>query len=139
MSDLTSQIVAVRVFPDRAGVTRRCRTAVAPGAQRLEFADLPATLLSESLRVAARGTARTRLLGVEARKQFLSETPAARVRELENQLQRLEADDKARADRAETLDKQVTHLDGLAAATNTYARGLAGGRATVEAQAALMT
>lgn len=138
MSGIASQIVAVTVFADRARVTRRAKAPVQAGVQRLEFTDLPAALLAESVRVAARGTVRARLLGVEARKAFFSETPAGRLRELEDRLQILEADDKVHADRSETLEKQLAHLDGLAAATRTYARGLATGSASVESQAGLL-
>jgi uncharacterized protein (TIGR02231 family) len=138
MPELLSQIVAVTVFPDRARVTRRGQAAVTAGVQRLEVSNLPAGLLPESVRVAARGTVRAKLLGVDARKTFLREVPEARVRDLETRLQALEDEDKTWADRAETLAKQLTHLDGLADATGTFARGLATGTASVESQAALL-
>lgn len=138
MPELSSQIVAVTVFADRARVTRRGKAAVSPGVQRVEFANLPTTLSTESLRVAARGNVKSKLLGVEARKAFLSEAPAGQVRDVENRLQELEEEDHVRVDRAATLSKQLAHLDGLADATQTFARGLATGTTTVDAQANLL-
>lgn len=138
MAEIASQVVAVIVFADRARVTRRGQAALEPGSHRLEFADLPAILDPASLRVAARGTVPAKLLGVEGRKSFFTEPPAARVRDLEARLQALQDEDAADADNSATLAKHLAHLDGLADATRIYAHGLANGKTTLEQQTALL-
>ncbi len=138
MPEIASRIVAVTVFADRARVTRQGRTALEPGTHRVEFRHLPAALDSASLRVAVRGTVPTKLLGVDARKVFFAETPAARARDLEASLQGLQDEDREDSDRADTLTRQVAHLDGLGDATRIHAYGLANGKTTLAAQAELL-
>src|SRR5207302_6404316 len=111
---------------------------VGPGAQRLEFTHLPAALDPASLRVAVRGTAPTKLLGVDARKSFFAEVPAARARDLEARLEAVEDEGRADADGSATLARQMAHLDGLADAARLYAYGLANGKTTLANQADLL-
>jgi uncharacterized protein (TIGR02231 family) len=138
MAEISSKIVAVTAFADRARVTRRSKAALEPGSHRLEFTDLPATLDPASLRVGARGTVPTKLLGVDGRKTFFTEPPAARLRDLEARLQALQDEDAADADKSAALAKHLAHLDGLADATRVYAYGLANGNTTIEQQTALL-
>ncbi len=65
--ELLAPIVAVTVHPERARITRRGRAAVGAGAAELVVADLPTTLLDESVRVAGRSAAAARVLGVDVR------------------------------------------------------------------------
>ena len=64
---LLAPIVAVTVHPERARITRRGRATVGAGAAELVVADLPTTLLDESVRVAGRSAAAARVLGVDLR------------------------------------------------------------------------
>jgi len=125
MPELASVIDAVTVFPDRARVTRRGRMALEPGQHRLEISGLPMSLLAESLRAAGRGTARARLLGVGLQVQHFTETPAQSARELEEKIQSVMDADSELAAETEGLDKAQNALDGLAAQSEVFARGLA--------------
>lgn len=138
MPVLSSQPHAVTVFMDRARVTRRGRIALPGGMHRLEFSDLPNALDPASLRVAARGTSPTKLLGVECKKRFHKETPVARVRELEASLEALGDEESVDNDLTGTLAKQLAHLDGLAESTRVFAYGIANGKSTIEQQKALV-
>src|SRR5688572_11960937 len=137
MPELTSTLEAVTVFPDRARVTRRGRLSVEPGQRRLEIADLPLALETDSVRASGRGTARARLLGIRTEMRHYVETPAEAARELEAQIQTLQDRDADLAARAEVLDKAQKALDGLAAESGVYARGLAFRNRTPEDQGAL--
>lgn len=139
MVEVSSEIRAATVFPDSVRVTRRARQPVEAGLQRLSFTELPETLDPATLRVAARGSVPVKLLGVDARLVHYTDTPAAKVRELELQLQQLKDEDAADADRATTLTKHLAHLDGLGDATRIYAHGLAQSRQTLEQQIALLS
>ncbi|MBI2761980.1 MAG: mucoidy inhibitor MuiA family protein [Chloroflexi bacterium] len=138
MADVESHITAVTVFTDRARVTRRGTAAVEPGAHRLDLTELPRGLDPASVRTSARGTARATVLGVDVRRAFFADTPAIHVRELEERIEALEDQDRSLVDRADTLTRQLAHLDGLADATRVYAAGLATGKTTVEAQRSLI-
>jgi uncharacterized protein (TIGR02231 family) len=125
MPELATVIDAVTVFPDRARVTRRGRTTLEPGLQRLEISGLPMSLFPESVRAAGRGKARARLLGVTLQVFHYLETPAEAVRELEAKIQALLDADAELAGQAEVLEKERTALDGLAGQSEVFARGLA--------------
>ncbi len=141
MTDSTTPIetrpVAVTVFPDRARVTRAGATSLAVGIQRLEVRDLPLALLPESVRASGSGAARARLLGVSTRREHFAETPAEAVRDLERRIQDLEDADADQAARAGVVEKEQRYLDGLAAQSEMFARGLALRNRTAEEQAAI--
>jgi len=125
MPDLTTAVDAVTLFPDRARVTRRGRTALEPGLHELEISGLPMTLVPDSVRAAGRGTARARLLGVGVAVRNYVETPAEAARELEAKIQAVADTDADLAVQAGVLEKAQTALDGLAAQSEVFARGLA--------------
>lgn len=137
MPELTTTLDAVTVFPDRARVTRRGRLSVEPGQLRLEVLDLPLALFTDSVRASGRGTARARLLGIRTEMRHYAETPAEAPREIEAQIQTLLDSDADLAARAEVLDKAQKALDGLAAQSDVYARGLAFRNRSPEDQGAL--
>ena len=125
MPDLASVIDAVTVFPDRARVTRRGRMSLEPGQHRLEISELPMSLLADSVRAAGRGTARARLLGVSLQVKHFVAPPAHTERELEEKIQAATDADAELAAEAEGLEKAQQSLDGLAAQSDVFARGLA--------------
>src|SRR5215210_7853960 len=137
MSELASTLDAVTVFPDRARVTRRGRLSLEPGLHSLEVTDLPLALVQNSVRASGRGTARARLLGIRIEIRNYLETPAEAARELEAQIQSVQDADADLAARAEVLDKALKALDGLAAQSDVFARGLAFRNRSPEDQGAL--
>ena len=144
MSDLQTQIVEVTAYPDRARVTRRGSIALEPGLHQLEIAELPLALDAASVRAGGKFKAslpdgNARLLGVDVRKTFYQETPAARVKKLEDQIQALEDTDKTLADKAEALTVQAQFARSVAdKAGEQLARGVAFSRTDVGQGSALM-
>ena len=137
MDYLDTQLTAVVVYPDRARVTRRGRIVLDNGLHQIEIQGLPVRLDSDSARVSARGTAGARLFGLQIQRAFYTETPAEQARLLEEQFE-------AAQDELGALDAQITRvvenrerLNSLAGHTKLYARALAAGETTVEAQMAL--
>ncbi|TMC50300.1 MAG: DUF4140 domain-containing protein, partial [Chloroflexi bacterium] len=130
MVALQSQTIEVSVFPDRARVTRRGTLALAAGVQTIELTDLPLSLVPDSVRAAGRGSADSALLDVNTRRAYYSETPSDSARNLEQQLERLQDQDKALADQAAAIEVQLTFVKNLSAqAAEQLARGIALGRA----------
>src|SRR5713101_2508376 len=99
MVAIQSQLVEVSVFLDRARVTRRGALTLPVGVQQVEFAELPMTLVPDS----GRGTANATLLGVNTRRTYFSETPSGNARDLEQQLEQSQDQDKALADQAASV------------------------------------
>jgi uncharacterized protein (TIGR02231 family) len=132
MSELDTSISAVTVYTDRARITRVGTLTLQPGQHRLEISELPLGLDPASLRASARGSARARLLGVDARRDFYDAPPAARVQELEAQIEKL-GDEKRELDlQTELFKRERDVLGELAGQTETYARGLAYGKTSAE-------
>ena len=138
LQPLTSNIQSVTVFPDRARLTRAGRlTTLPPGLHRVQVGDLPLSLLTESVRAGGRGAAKAKLLGVSTRREEYVETPAESARELETKIQAAEDADNDLIARAAVLEKEQKALDGLAAQSEMFARGLALRNRTTEEQGAL--
>ena len=134
---ITTQVIAVTVFPDRARVTRSGRLPLEPGNQRLEVTTLPLGLLPDSVRAGGRGTARAKLLGVATRLENFVETPVEAARELERQIQEAEDADTALLGQIAVVEKEQKYLEGLAGQSEMFARGLALRDRAPEAQGAI--
>ncbi len=138
MIELQTTITAVAVYPDRARITRSGTVALEPGNHRLEVPELPLKLDAASVRASARTAARARLLGVDVRRDFYVETPAERVRELEQQIESLQDEMRGLDAQTKLLEQEHSTLGELAGQTAIYARGLAYGYIDAAAQMALL-
>lgn len=85
-----ANITAVTVYQDRAQVTRSATVRIKPGSQIIAIEGLPVLLQDDSVRVDAKGTARTTITGIEVKRSFLAQTAEKRVKEIENELKQLE-------------------------------------------------
>ncbi|MBN1147955.1 MAG: mucoidy inhibitor MuiA family protein [Anaerolineales bacterium] len=137
MAEFKTSLTTATVYPDRARLQRRGRLAVEAGFQRLEIVDLPRQVDPDSARVAARGTARARLLGLQVHKAFYSETPAEAVRQLEMQLEAAQDEMAALEASIQLVEQNRARLEALAGHTQIYATALAAGEQSLEAQLAL--
>jgi len=103
---VNSQISAVTVYTDRAVVTRTATVNLAGGQAELVFANLPDSLLEQSLQVSGRGTAQALILDVSARRTFVDFTPNERLKQLEEQLRGLQAEDRKLEDEVGVITAQ---------------------------------
>ncbi len=122
---MPSIITSSTVFKDRARVSRLQRVKLETGAHKVEFGDLPLSLLAASLRASGKGTAKAKLLGVTSRQENYLETPAEAARELENQIIKIEDADADLAAKIGVLEKERVSLEALAAQSEMWARGIA--------------
>jgi uncharacterized protein (TIGR02231 family) len=122
--ELQAPIEAVTVHPDQARITRRGRAGLSAGTVELVVADLPTSLLDDSVRVAGRSTEAARVVGVDLRHRDLAEVPDDRVRaaeqavrDAEREAATIDGQDGAEAARAELLARLARRSgDRLAAA-----------------------
>lgn len=139
-----TKIVEVSVYTDRARIKRRGTVTVEEGIHTLEIAQLPLNLDSSSLRAsgtfkANTSTAEAQLLSVNIHKVFYQETPDTRIKELEDQIQLLEDEDQAHADKIDALKVQATFAHSVAEkAGEQLARGVAFSRSDITQGSALM-
>ncbi|MDP2137040.1 MAG: mucoidy inhibitor MuiA family protein, partial [Candidatus Didemnitutus sp.] len=110
-----SSISAVTVYGDRAVVTRTTTVELSPGQTEMVFANLPESLVDQSLQVSGRGTAQAMILDVSARRTYVDFTPNARVKELEDRLRELGQEMRGLDDRGHVLQAQTTMLDRMEA------------------------
>jgi uncharacterized protein (TIGR02231 family) len=142
MVQISTSITSVTVYPDRARLVRSGSAHpkakdIQPGTYTLEAAELPLSLNPDSVRVAARGTAKAHLLGIQVQRAFYTETPAESVRQLETQIEVLEDELRGFDARAELVRKNRAALDALGSTSTVYATALASGEMSLENQMAL--
>ena len=134
-----SMVKQVTMYPDQARVTLDGVCAVTVGAHSLVVDELPLVMEPESVRVTGQGTAKVRLLGVDVSRHYYTETPSEKVRELEQQMERLEDELRTLQDDKTVWQAQAKYLDGLRLATAEFAKGLARGRIDVAQQGTMLT
>ncbi len=103
---LNSSIGAVTVYQDRAVVTRNAGSDLAAGEHELVLENLPATLQENSLQVSAKSTGQATLLDVRVRDSVRADIANDRVRQIEAQIDTLQARQAALDDEAAVLDNQ---------------------------------
>ena len=134
MAVLETSLKVATVYPDRALLVCAASVSLDVGLHRLEIPQLPLQMNPDSARVAARGSARAQILGLQVQKVYYSQTPVEQVRQLEDQLESARDELKALLARGKLLEDSRARLDALAGHTQVYATALASGEMTVEAQ-----
>lgn len=136
--EVKTAVDQVTVYVDRARISRKGSVSPEPGSHQLAVPDLPLTLEPDSVRVKAAGTARAKILGVDVKKTFFKDVPPGKAKELTDQIQQLEDEDRVLADNVQSVSGQIKHLDGLADSTKTFAVSLAKGKATIESHSSII-
>jgi len=135
--ELKTQVVSAEVYTDRARVTRAGEADMAAGRYAVRVSGLPMSVQTDTLRAAGSGAAVARLLGVRAEIEEYAETPSERVAALTLDLEAAKDAVGLCAARLAVFERDVQHLDALAAQAETFARGLALRERSVEQQAAI--
>lgn len=136
---LEAPIVAVTVYTDRARVTRRASVALQAGARDLVLENLPAGVLTDSLRATGRGEVAVKILGVEVREVYLTQSAHEDARAVKDELQAAEDEAAALLREEEVLKQRLTAIENMAQnAARRYAKSLAEGENTLEAAGQLL-
>jgi uncharacterized protein (TIGR02231 family) len=135
-----ASITAVTVYPDRARIIRHGRMQLEAGIHELAVEDLTLLLEPDSVRTAGAGTARVKIMGVDVRQAYYTETPSTTAAELERQLQAKGDADQALLDELGRLDMQLKLLSGLSEHAGEHlARGIGLGRAETQVGGTLLS
>ncbi|WP_017655056.1 mucoidy inhibitor MuiA family protein [Fortiea contorta] len=110
---ISSRIIAVTVYSDKALVTRRGRISLTGMERELVIASLPVTLETESVRVSGSGSVGVRLLGVSSDRIYTTEPVAERVAQLTRQIQQIEAEKRHLQAQIDALALQSSFIAGL--------------------------
>jgi uncharacterized protein (TIGR02231 family) len=94
---LEAPIVAATVYANQAHITRQGHVEVESGQFDFVLGGLPNSLSADSLRVRGRGSAQTRLLGVELRQAFYAQPQQVNVQELLHHVRELQRQDRVLA------------------------------------------
>ena len=125
---------------DRARVTRRGTVHLEVGTHELAVGDLTLQLDPESVRVSGEGTAQVRMLGVDVRREYYTETPSATAAELEHQLEEKQDADQALQDEVALPASQLGMLGSMSEhAGEQLSRGIGRGRAKLTDGTALLS
>ncbi|MFP3624621.1 DUF4140 domain-containing protein, partial [Burkholderia sp. SIMBA_051] len=85
----------VTVYQDRAVVTRAASSDLPAGEHELVLEKLPASLQENSLQVSAKSSGQATLLDVRVRDAFQADTANERVKQLEDQIRKLQGQQAA--------------------------------------------
>jgi uncharacterized protein (TIGR02231 family) len=101
-----SKITDVTVYADRAQVTRAAEVSLVPGENRIRLAELPASLVDDSVRAAGKASGPVTIQDVEVRTVLREQTADATAKELETRVLRLRDEIAALDGRQRVLDQQ---------------------------------
>lgn len=108
-----SRIFEVTVYPDSALVSRVANIKLSPGAHKIIFPEIIPRIDENSLKVSAAPGENVKILGAQVKKEFLKEDPALKVKQLQEELQRL-GDEKRRLENArQAIAEERQFLDSV--------------------------
>ena len=111
---LETRIAAATVYSDRAQVTRSGKVELAAGLYRLVCGDLPRSFDESSLQVEGKGTARSRIMGIDVVRVRGLAAESPRYKELKGKLERLTAGRDTLQIRLGSLQSSLQFLDNFA-------------------------
>lgn len=138
-TSLDAPIARVTVYSDRALVTRRAEIQLESGARELVLENLPANLDTDSIRARGQGEVAVKIIGVESQTVFLNAENQDAARDLQRELDAVEAEGALLAREDEVLAQRLATLDAMADnAAMRYAKALAEGQTSLQATGELL-
>ncbi len=127
-----SRIRAATVYPDRAVVSRAAKVRVGAGTSEIVFADLPESLVDDSVQMSARGSVAASLLDIAVRTLFERIEPDARLRAAAEKIVDLRRRERALKDEGEVLSAQRNLVTAMEQSYLAPAAAKSAGRLTTE-------
>lgn len=88
--EVESEISEICVYTDSALINRVAHLELATGTYKTVFSNIVPEVDENSLRVSAEGSAIIKLFGAQVKKEYLEEAPSERIKQLEEEIQKLE-------------------------------------------------
>lgn len=110
---VNQKITAVTVYPDRALVTREGTADLASGVQSIVFDNLPLNLEEDSVRAKTSSRGKLKILGVEVRRDYKEVTVNAAMKQLQDDVTKLEDQIRALTDEQDNLRRRNDFLDRI--------------------------
>ena len=114
-----SRITQVTVYPDSALLTREAAIKLNPGEYKVIFSDIIPEIDENSLRVSAGGSTAVKIFGAQLKTAYLEKVPSEKIKELQDQIQKLEDDINRERDLERVLQEEKGFLDSLRFFSNT--------------------
>ncbi len=108
-----SRITQVMLYADSVLITRTAEISLDPGEFSLVFPDIIPEVDENSLKVTASGEAGVKLFGAQVKREFLKETPAAKIQELQAQIRSLNDEKRQLEDQRKLLMEEKSFLDSI--------------------------
>lgn len=108
-----STINKVTVYPNAALISRHVTTKLPAGIHSIIIPGIVSYFDENSLRVTGQGNEEIKIYSAQARKKFLTEDPSARMKELNDQIQKVSDDMRIINNRKEVLAQKRAFLDSL--------------------------
>lgn len=109
--NLPTEIKAVTVYSDRAEIKRSGEIYFNPGDYELIVKNLPVTLNDQSVRISGSGSASARITDIKIETEYIDTLPVNRLKDLQDQLKALVAEERVYSDRQSLLSKEKELLD----------------------------
>jgi uncharacterized protein (TIGR02231 family) len=108
-----SRISQVMLYADSVLITRTAEVSLDAGEFNLVFPDIIPEVDENSLKVTASGEAGFKLFGAQVKKEFLEETPSARIKEIQAQIRSLNDENRQFEDQRKLLFEEKAFLDSI--------------------------
>lgn len=109
--NLATDIKAVTLYSDRAEIKRSGEIYLNPGDYEFVIKDLPVSINDQSIRVSGSGTASAKITDIKIETEYIDTLPANRLKDLQEQLKTLIAEERVYSDRQTLLSKEKDFLD----------------------------
>lgn len=113
-----SKIVAVTVFPDRAGVMREARLELPPGSSLVEIGPLPSQVEPDSVSAKGVGEGGVTLYGARLITRQLATAQDSRVKALEEEIRKAMRRDQELRDTQKIVEQERAYLASIQAASS---------------------
>jgi len=108
-----SRITEVTVYPGAAHITREAKVELTKGTHSVVFKDVVPRMDESSLSVAGKGKAGVKIFGAYIKREYLTEAPDQRVKDLQEKIQNVDDRIMAANNDREVLEQEAEFLDSI--------------------------
>lgn len=111
--EVKSKIAEVTVYPRSALINRVTSLELKKGDYKVVFPNIIPEIDENSLRISAQGQAQVKLFGAQVKKEFLEEIPTEKIKQLEEEIQKLRDEIKTLQSLKDLFSEKKNFLDSI--------------------------